>query len=151
MRIAIVTKNARVVGGVESYLDTVIPLLEAAGHEIALLYEYDAPHASRPIGRSVNVPLWCMREIGEVRSLNSIWRWCPDLIYTHGLSDPEFEARVLVIAPAIAFAHDYRATCISGAKAFAFPAATPCGRSFGAGCLANFYPRRCGGLNPLTM
>jgi hypothetical protein len=116
MRIAIVTINARVVGGVESYLDTVIPLLEAAGHEIALLCEYDAPHTSRPIARSSDVPVWSMAEIGTVRSLDSLRRWRPDVIYTHGLSNLEFEARALTVAPAMAYVHDYRATCISGAQ-----------------------------------
>jgi glycosyltransferase involved in cell wall biosynthesis len=151
MRIAIVTNNARVVGGVESYLDTVIPLLEAAGHEIALLCEDDAPTTLRPISRSTSAPVWSVAEIGAARWLDSLRRWRPDVIYTHGLSNPEFEARALAVAPAIAYAHDYRATCISGAKAFAFPATTPCVRRFGTGCLVNFYPRRCGGLNPMTM
>ncbi len=31
------------------------------------------------------------------------------------------------------------------------PAAMPCGRRFGAACLAHYFPRRCGGLNPFTM
>jgi len=151
MRIAIVTYSARVAGGVESYLDTVIPLLEAAGHEIALLCEHDVPSTMRPISRSANAPVWTIAEIGAARSRDSLRRWRPDVIYTHGLSDTEFEGCAPSIAPAIAFAHDYRATCISAAKAFAFPAATPCARRLGRGCVANFYPRRCGGLNPLAM
>jgi glycosyltransferase involved in cell wall biosynthesis len=151
MRIAIVTRNARIVGGVESYLDTVIALLEADGHEIALLCEVDAPHTSRPIGRSSSVPVWSVAEIGAARSLDSLRHWCPDAIYTHGLSNTEFEARALAVAPAIAYVHDYRPTCISGTKAFAFPASTPCVRAFGIGCVANFYPRRCGGFSPLRM
>jgi glycosyltransferase involved in cell wall biosynthesis len=31
------------------------------------------------------------------------------------------------------------------------PLVQPCDRIFGAACLALFYPRRCGGLNPITM
>lgn len=151
MRIAIVTHNARVVGGVESYLDAVIPMLEKAGHEIALLCEYDGPANARPISRSAHAPTWCAAEIGAQRSFESLRRWRPGVIYTHGLADPALEERALAFAPAIAFAHDYRGVCISGAKAFGFPVTTPCARSFGAGCVANFYPRRCGGLNPLTM
>jgi len=151
MRLAIVTRDARVAGGVETYLDTVIPLLEAAGHEIALLSEYDAPSTSRPIGRSASAPAWCVAEIGATRAIDSVQRWRPEMIFTHGLFNLEIERRALAITSAIAFAHDYRATCISGAKAFAFPATTPCMRRFGKGCLVNFYPRRCGGLNPLTM
>src|SRR5208337_1811317 len=40
---------------------------------------------------------------------------------------------------------------ISGAKSFAFPQTRPCGCSFSWRCIARFYPRRCGGLNPITM
>lgn len=151
MRIAIVTHNARVAGGVETYLDTVIPLLEAAGHEISLLCEHDAPSTSQAISRSANAPAWCVAEMGAQRSLESLRRWRPEVIYSHGLADSQIEARALTLAPAMIFAHDYRAVCISGSKAFAFPATTPCVRRLGAGCVVNFYPRRCGGLNPLTM
>ncbi len=150
-RIAIVTRNARVVGGVETYLDTVLPLLAAMGHDLSLFSEFAGPSNSRAISRPANAPAWSVSEIGAPRALDSLRRWQPDLIYSHGLSDPELEAQTLTLAPAMIFAHDYRAVCISGRKAFAFPAATPCARCLGAGCVLNFYPRRCGGLNPLTM
>src|SRR6185437_6735577 len=118
MRIAIVTCNARIVGGIESYLDTVIPLLESAGHDIAMLCEFDAPGTSTSISRNTEAPLWIVAQEGAAHSLDSLRRWRPDLIYTHGLADTALEARALEIAPAIAYVHDYRATCISGAKAF---------------------------------
>jgi glycosyltransferase involved in cell wall biosynthesis len=31
------------------------------------------------------------------------------------------------------------------------PVPLPCDRVFGPGCLINYFPRRCGGLNPITM
>jgi glycosyltransferase involved in cell wall biosynthesis len=49
------------------------------------------------------------------------------------------------------FAHNYYGTCISGAKTFKSPVVTPCDRRFGWQCLAHYYPRRCGGWNPVTM
>jgi glycosyltransferase involved in cell wall biosynthesis len=150
-RIAIVTRNARVVGGVETYLDTVVPMLAAVGHEISLFCESTGPSMLRAISRPTNAPTWSVDEMGVRQSLDSLRRWRPDLIFSHGLSDLEIEAQTLELAPAMIFAHDYRAVCISGRKAFAFPVATPCARSLGAGCVLNFYPRRCGGLNPLTM
>ncbi|MBI3759023.1 MAG: glycosyltransferase family 4 protein, partial [Deltaproteobacteria bacterium] len=151
MRIAIVTRNARVVGGVETYLDTVIPLLEAAGHEISILCEHDDQSTAQPITRDASAPVWRIAEMGAQRSLEALRRWQPDLIYSHGVNDLEIEARALALAPAMIFAHDYRAVCISGSKAFASPKTRPCVRPLGMGCLANFYPRRCGGLNPITM
>jgi glycosyltransferase involved in cell wall biosynthesis len=72
-------------------------------------------------------------------------------LYAHGLLDPSVERRTLEIAPAVFFAHNYYGTCISGAKTFKNPVITPCDRQFGWRCLAHYYPRRCGGLNPVTM
>jgi glycosyltransferase involved in cell wall biosynthesis len=151
VRIAVVTRNGRVVGGVETYLDTVIPRLEAAGHEISLFCERDAPFSLQAIGHSANAPTSCVTEMGAARSFESLRRWQPDLIYSHGLDDIEMEARAHSLGPAIVFAHDYGATGISGTKTFAFPASSPCMRRLGAGCVANLYPRRCGGVSPLSM
>jgi hypothetical protein len=78
-------------------------------------------------------------------------QWQPDVIYAHGLQSPNLEEEVYGIAPAVFFAHVYVGTCISGAKTNWFPTAKPCDRPFGPGCLAHYFPRRCGGLNPLTM
>lgn len=151
MRIAIVTSNASVIGGVERYLETVVPLLGAAGHEVMLFFEQAPPRGLRAIGPADSFPASYASTIGITRWLEALRGSHPQVIYQHGLSDPEVEARLSAIAPVVAFAHDYRAVCISGSKSFAFPAMVPCGRSFGAGCLGNFYPRRCGGLSPLTM
>ncbi len=49
------------------------------------------------------------------------------------------------------FAHDYYGTCISGAKTFKNPTITPCSRTFGLPCRIQDFPRRCGGLSPVTM
>ena len=68
-----------------------------------------------------------------------------------GCSIREVERRTLDIAPAVFFAHNYYGTCISGAKTFKNPVVTPCDRRFGWQCLAQYYPRRCGGWNPVTM
>jgi glycosyltransferase involved in cell wall biosynthesis len=151
MRIAIVTCSSRIAGGAESYLDTVIPMLEAAGHEISLLCETDAPSTARAIGLATHAPLWCITELGVPRALDAMRQWRPELVYSQGLVDFELEARAIAMAPSIVFAHDYRSICVSGSKTFSFPGSTPCTRRLGAGCAVNFYPRRCGGLSPLTL
>lgn len=151
MRIAIVTHSARMAGGVESYLDAVIPMLEAAGHQISLLCETNSPSNARAISRGADAPVWCVAELGGELAFESLRQWRPEVVYSHGLADDELEARALTLALSIVFAHDYRAICISGSKTFSFPRSTPCVRRFGAGCVSNFYPRRCGGLSPLTM
>jgi glycosyltransferase involved in cell wall biosynthesis len=151
MRIAIVTCSSRIAGGAESYLDTIIPMLEAAGHEISILCETDAPSTAPAIALATDAPLWCVTELGASRALESMRQWRPELVYSQGLVDPELEARALAIAPSIVFAHDYRSICVSGSKTFSFPGSTPCTRRLGAGCAVNFYPRRCGGLSPLKL
>jgi glycosyltransferase involved in cell wall biosynthesis len=65
--------------------------------------------------------------------------------------DPETERRTLEIAPAVFFAHNFHGLCISGGKATQFPIIEPCERRFGPSCLLRYFPRRCGGLNPVTM
>jgi glycosyltransferase involved in cell wall biosynthesis len=73
------------------------------------------------------------------------------VIYTHKLSDPELERAALSLGPSVFFAHDYNGTCISGTKTFKSPAVQPCHRRFGWQCLLHYFPRRCGGLSPVTM
>jgi glycosyltransferase involved in cell wall biosynthesis len=51
----------------------------------------------------------------------------------------------------VCFAHNYYGTCISGGKMFKNPTATPCDRVFGGACLLQYYPRHCGGWNPISM
>jgi glycosyltransferase involved in cell wall biosynthesis len=151
MRIGIVTWSARKVGGIETYLDRVLPGLHHAGHQVALLSQVDSP-ADRPrICLPEGAPFYCVATAEPRQALDQLQQWRPHLIYLQGLDDPALEARLSTIAPVILFAHNYYGTCVDGSKLFSFPTARPCERAFGLGCLLNFYPRRCGGLNPITM
>jgi glycosyltransferase involved in cell wall biosynthesis len=47
--------------------------------------------------------------------------------------------------------HNHGATCASGTKCHGAGRARPCERPFGVACLALWFPRQCGGLNPATM
>jgi glycosyltransferase involved in cell wall biosynthesis len=97
------------------------------------------------------VPVWSAAESGAAQALAKLRRWSPDLIYAHGLLDPELEASTIEVAPSVFFAHSYYGTCISGTKTFKHPVVRPCGRRFGWQCMVQYYPRRCGGWSPLTM
>lgn len=151
MRIAVVNWSRRRVGGTETYLGNIIPGLVRRGHTVALWHEIDRPVNRERIELPPGVPSWCVEELGSKRALAALRGWGPDLIYTHSLLTPRLEAETLRIAPAVFFAHAYYGTCISGTKTFKRPDMRPCGRRFGPACLAHYYPRRCGGLNPLTM
>jgi glycosyltransferase involved in cell wall biosynthesis len=151
MRIAIVNWSRRKVGGTEAYLDSVIPELLNVGHQVGFWHESDVPLASEPITLPKKVPRWCVSELGREVAIKVLREWKPDVIYAHSLMEPDLEAEMLKVAPAVFFAHAYYGTCISGAKTFKFPTVTPCHRRFGWQCLAHYYPHRCGGLSPLTM
>lgn len=149
MRLLIATGLRGVVGGVETYLESAIPALVNRGHQVALLYEHAADAGRSAIDdRCPGLPAWHFA--GGKVSLSEARQWAPDICFTNGMYDPEHEQAVLELFPTVLFAHTYFGTCISGSKRFGFPAETPCSRTFGKSCLALYYPRRCGGLNPLT-
>jgi glycosyltransferase involved in cell wall biosynthesis len=149
MRIAMATWTSRQVGGAETYIARTIAAFVAEGHEVLLCYENDDPD-DRPRFIPPTLATLCVSEIGAAAALERLREWQPDVIYVHGLNDPAFEEQLQSIAPAVLFAHAYYGTCISGHKAHRFPVIQPCGRRFGPACLALYYPRRCGGLTPLT-
>ncbi|HVB79350.1 MAG TPA: glycosyltransferase family 4 protein [Candidatus Binataceae bacterium] len=151
MRIAAVNSYHARVGGAETYLDTVIPALAAGGHQIAFVSELDSPPGVQAIRLPATAPAWCAAEMGWPRALAALESWRPDVIYVHGMNDLPAAARMVASAPAVLFAHGYYGTCISGAKMFSAPRPRPCARRFGWRCFTQYYPHRCGGLNPLRM
>jgi glycosyltransferase involved in cell wall biosynthesis len=151
MRIVLATANARIIGGAESYLDVVVPLLHKAGHQTALLCEYDAPAHRRRISIDHASPLWLASESGMRPAIETLERWRPDVIFSQCMPTVALEEQIKAIAPVINFVHTYYSLCISESKMFSFPVPQTCERPLGKLCLAHFYPHRCGGLNPLTM
>lgn len=151
MRIVIATHSLRRVGGIETYLNDLLPELVAAGHRVAVWHEVDIPTTRARIQPPPWVETWCVAQQGRESSLASLRAWRPDVAYIHGLSDPGLEADISATVPVVFCAHAYHGTCISGAKTFKRPIVMPCDRQFGRACLAQYYPRRCGGLNPFTM
>lgn len=151
MRIAILNWSNRRIGGTGTYLSAVLPYLQRAGHDVALWHEVDTPSNYDLIPMPAAAPSWSVSALGADAALASLHEWHPNLLYAHGLLDPAIERRVLDVAPAVFFAHNYYGTCISGTKTFKSPVVTPCGRRFGWQCLAHYYPNRCGGWSPVTM
>ncbi len=151
MRIAIINWNRRRIGGVETYLNTIIPALSRAGHKVAFWSEVDEPAEREQIGLPNGSPAWCVSELGAERALQALRDWQPTLTYTHNLMNPALEAETQRVAPSVFFVHDYYGTCISGDKAFKYPIVKPCDRRFGWQCLLHYFPHRCGGWSPITM
>lgn len=151
MRIAILNWSARSVGGTGTYLNAVIPVLLQRGHEIAFWHEVEDPTDRSRIVLPSGTTSWSVERLGLSAALGGLEQWRPDVLYSHGLLDPAREAQALEIAPTVFLAHNYYGTCISGGKTFKHPTTTPCRRAFGASCLLQYYPRHCGGWNPVTM
>ncbi len=149
MKILICTQHAGLVGGVETYLRVAIPRLIVAGFKLGVLAELIGTEVEISSGID-GVPLWSIagRAVDEI--LADVAEWQPDVVYSHGLADANLEFAIAARYPTVAFAHNYSGTCISGTKCHARPVTVPCARVFGPGCLAAYFPRRCGGLNPLT-
>jgi glycosyltransferase involved in cell wall biosynthesis len=152
VRVLIATSHRGLLGGVEKYLQSVIPGLIQRGHSTGLLYEYPFNAAEEGIDSEAGrMPSWCSTELGADSVLRSLQTWAPDVVYSHGLDDTELERSLLDSYPAALYAHTYYGTCVSGRKCYSWPQLQPCSREFGATCLALYYPRRCGGLNARTM
>jgi hypothetical protein len=151
MRIAVVNSHRAHIGGAETYLDTVIAALDAAGHRIAFFSELGSPSGTQRIRLPATAPDWCASEKGWPPVLAALASWRPEVIYVHGMNDLPAAARIVEISPAVLFAHGYYGTCISGNKMFSAPRPRPCARRFGWRCFIQYYPHRCGGLNPLRM
>jgi glycosyltransferase involved in cell wall biosynthesis len=152
MRILIATSCRGIVGGLETYLQILIPALLGRGHEVALVYDFaNAPSAATVDPPDAELPRW---NSGDLLKDPGAWRelaeWKPDVVYSHGLESIAVEKALQQDYPTVFYAHTYRGTCATGRKCHAFPALQTCHRTLGPACLALHYPRRCGGLNPLV-
>ncbi|MFN7917525.1 MAG: glycosyltransferase family 4 protein [Vicinamibacterales bacterium] len=151
MKIALINWSDRHVGGAETYIAQMLEALDAAGHQLAFWAEGHTPQERPAIAVPSRVEPLAGGWADGQRDLTALRAWSPDVLFVHGLVDPDCEQALQDVAPAVFFAHNYYGTCITGSKTHTAPAVAPCSRRFGPACLAQFYPRRCGGLNPLTM
>lgn len=152
MRVLIATEHASVVGGVETYLRTLLPALVDSGHELVLFTLHpDTPGTPSIRDGYRSITHQCSSTSSLASCLEMLERWKPDVCYLHGLTDPAIEEALLDRFRVLFFFHNYQGTCISGTKRFGWPRPRPCSRRFGAACLSLYLPRRCGGTNPRTM
>ena len=151
MRISVISFSRRKIGGAEQNLDVVLPEFERRGHALQFVYFHDEPSTRPPIRTSSSTELVDAERTGPAMALDRVRAFQPDVINVHGEIAPEFQRSLIAIAPSAYSVHNYYGTCISGLKTRSFPVIQPCDRVFGAGCLLEYFPRRCGGLSPVTM
>jgi glycosyltransferase involved in cell wall biosynthesis len=151
LRILVANHHRGLVGGLETYLQCVIPALDARGHEVALLYKAEAQDSNARIDSGGGCRLvWRVPEPGS-NLPGELASWRPDVVYLHEPPDSECHKSLLDRFSVVMFAHSYYGACATGRKMHAFPQPVPCSRRCGPGCLILHYPRRCGGLSPITM
>jgi glycosyltransferase involved in cell wall biosynthesis len=151
MRISVVSYSRRKIGGAEQNLDVVIPEFERRGHPLQFIYFHDRPPDRPPVRTSRETELVDVEQTGPAIALDRIRKFHPDVINVHGDIAPAFQRDLIAIAPSAYSVHNYYGTCISGLKTHSFPVIQPCNRVFGPRCLLSYFPRRCGGLSPITM
>jgi glycosyltransferase involved in cell wall biosynthesis len=151
MRILIAASNRAVIGGAEKYLQGLIPGLLRRGHALAMLNEFDSvPGQTTVDPPGAGLPVWFWEDLRRSpEHWERIEEWRPDIVYSQGLLSVDLEKLLTERYPTVLYAHVYLGTCISGGKCHSFPQVEPCHRRFGPACLALYYPRRCGGWNPL--
>jgi len=146
-------QHRSIVGGVETYLQALVPALLDCGHEIAMLYDH-VP--ADPAGPTVDppdaaLPVWYSEGLRQSsQQWQELTNWGPEVVYSNGLASLEIVKRLQDNYPTVFYLHGYWGTCTTGRKCHAFPTLQTCTRKFGAACLLLHYPRRCGGLNPLS-
>jgi glycosyltransferase involved in cell wall biosynthesis len=151
MRILIANEALCGGGGVETYLATLIPALQAAGHAVGVLHDNLAsetgPQRIAPEGT------WRagVQDEGLAGAVARVRGFAPDVCFSHNMRALEIDARLLEEWPVVKMMHGHFGNCVSGQKAFSFPDVVPCPRTFGPGCLAYYMPRRCGRANPFVM
>lgn len=151
MRILIANEALTGGGGVETYLATLVPALQAVGHEVGVLH--DNPVAQDGPQRIVPEGTWRagVQDEGLDGAIARLRRFAPDVCVSHNMRALAVDARLVAEWPVVKMMHGHFGTCVSGHKAFAFPGVVACTRSFGPGCLAHYLPRRCGEANPFVM
>jgi len=95
MRVAVIYSYRSKIGGIESYLDTVIKQLSHSGHDVSFWYEIKSDPTAEQIELPRGVTSWCFEELGIDRALKALREWTPDIIYSHGLLDTRLEEAVL--------------------------------------------------------
>jgi glycosyltransferase involved in cell wall biosynthesis len=151
MKILIATVHRNIVGGVETYLQALIPALLQRGHQVAVLCDYNPSDTIVTIDSpEAQLPVWYCEDL---RRDPDLWRelagWQPDVVYSHGINSLDVDRELQRRYPMVTYLHAYWGTCATGRKCHAFPQIQTCDRTFGPACLLLHYPRRCGGLNPL--
>jgi glycosyltransferase involved in cell wall biosynthesis len=140
------------IGGIETYVLELLPLLEKRGHENYLVYRHTHPRTPSDPGKKVfHVPVSGNIEDDHQKILNLIQEKAPDIVYLHDIYDPHLIKKINRIAPTVGYVHIFYPVCPGLGKLFKV-GDRACTRPYGMGCIPEIYLRRCASArHPLSV
>ncbi|MGD2157645.1 MAG: glycosyltransferase family 4 protein [Anaerolineales bacterium] len=143
MKIFHITETLTPIGGVETYLIDLLPLLEERGHKNVVVYRKQTPRTpSINTLSTYHVPFTNYPENERAKIKGIIQTEKPSIIYLHTVSDPRVIELANSLAPTIGYIHIFYPVCPGLAKLHRIGDQI-CTRPFGLGCVPMIYLRRC--------
>src|ERR1700680_1300163 len=110
MKILIAAQHRNIVGGAETYLQTLIPSLLKSGHQVAMLYDYIPSNpASTPVAPpEAELPVG---DCEQLRHSPDKWReianWSADVVYSQGVASLDVDKILQENYPTVLYMHSY--------------------------------------------
>jgi len=148
LRILISTSHLGLVGGVQTYLRTLLPKLSEKGYSLGLVYQFtNLDYLDTVLSKEHSVQTFHLDNRNANQTLKAVDKWKPDIVFNQGLSNTNFESELANKYPTIFYAHSTYGSCISGTKMFSFPNNKVCSKALDNKCILNYVLRGCGGRN----
>ncbi|MFV2045026.1 MAG: glycosyltransferase family 4 protein [Anaerolineales bacterium] len=152
MRVLHIAQNYSPVGGIETYLLDLLPLLEDRGVENIMVHRKNDLSPEESNGRvAFHIPPDEGKGTAPGRVADVIARERPSLIFVHDEYEPKVASVVATLAPTVGYMHIFYPVCPGLGKVFR-NGDEVCSRAFGPRCVTNMYVKRCASArHPLSV
>lgn len=131
------------IGGIETYVLELLPLLEERGHRNCLVYRQPHPRTPSDPGKNVfHVPVSQDVRDDHQKILNLVQEKAPDVVFLHDVYDPHLIKKIDHLVPTVGYVHIFYPVCPGLGKLFKV-GDRACTRPYGLGCIPQIYLRRC--------
>ncbi len=143
MKILHIVNTYAPVGGIETYILDLLPLLAKRGHENALIYRQAHARTPQTLDSSIHhVPVTTDPAGDRQKIAELIERERPSLIYLHDVYDSGVMELAAQLAPTVGYVHIFYPVCPGLGKLYK-RGDQICERAYGTGCIPQIYLRRC--------
>ncbi|HEY3968502.1 MAG TPA: glycosyltransferase family 4 protein [Planctomycetaceae bacterium] len=151
LKILHIHENLAPLGGVETYLLSLAPLLADQGNEQAYVY---AKGDAQLVARAYHVPALNRCGLAAERQASHQMRavlreWRPDVVHLHNVYNVAAVAACLDAAPVVVHGHDFRYLC-PASNLFYRRTGEICQRTCGLGCFTTTVRKHCLTPRPLV-